>query len=192
MSLNPGALFNRDMLVTTVVLGAAAMATYYFKSSKSGIIASSRVVSAGTIQVHPQLEHVKEYERDFHRFFHNGCVYVTPGGSSMPTIPHHVSDVTKFNTFDLFFYGLSASFLMDAVHALKVSPPVIHQPVMIVGPEGVAVLGFIGAATKGDRPDRKYTNQGIRIRWSFGKQDECLYEIFRVKKGAKRSIDLIE
>lgn len=195
MSFDASVLFNRDMLVTTVVLGTAAMATYYYNSSyreKS----SSRVVSSGVIPANPQMGHEKEYERDYERFLGSGSIFTVVPGHKKPTVVHHLADVSKFNSFEkrhseLFYYGFSASLLMDVVHFLKLSPPVIHQPVVVLSHEGVTVLGFVGSDLKGDRPDRKYTSKGIRIHWKFNRYTECMYDLFRVPKGVSRSIDLL-
>ncbi len=196
MPFDAVSLLGRDMMITTALVGAAAVATYYYKSSRRAK-RSPTVVAAGKVPVQPQLEHVQEYERDFERFLHSGSVFSVPQDRKRPIVLHEASDVLKFNPFKgtpqsgLFYYGVSASLCLDVVQFLKISPPVVHQPVVVVDSEGMTVAGFVGESVKGDRPDRKHTTEGIVLNWKFEKYSECMYQVFRCKKNVSRSIDLL-
>ena len=136
-------------VVTAVTVGATVTAVaYWYMFGRSRRVASR----FGVLVLTPKPSSIDEYKRDFERFKQYGGIEGLRTDSS-------VDDYKRA-------YCLSTSFGMDVLIALGINPPVVHQPLFVVGgdPEfGVSFYGFIGQP-KGSRPDKKFSNQVLIVR----------------------------
>lgn len=175
-------LVSREILTAAAVLGATAVAAYYYKSTRSVTFVPER--RSGSVDVHPSTNSVKEYRRDCERFIASGSVHAR-GASGKITVVPSLESLEPLN-----YYGLSTSICMDVVQGSNITPPIIHQPVMLVGASSIEILGFVGTPVSGVRPDMRHTPTGLRIIWEFNSPQTCQFYIFP-SKNATKSIDLL-
>ena len=141
-----------------VVVAAAVAGGYWYLSQKpssshsredsSVVVISQR---EGKLLLSPNPSLLEEYRRDYNRFKNCGSI-------------EGLDNITEVSQDDLsLMYCLSASIGMDVLLALDMVPPIINQPLFIVGANNdLSFHGFIGPAI-GDRPDEKYSNQVLSV-----------------------------
>ena len=171
------ALVLMDEIITvspTVVTAAVAavttvIAVWYWQRRQS--LPSSVQSQYGTLILTPNPSSLAEYKRDFERFKQFGGI-----DGWTDKMDHKLNHIVNA-------YCMSTSFGMDVLVALKILPPVVHQPLFVVSDVdefSVSFFGYIGPP-KGSRPDRKYSNQILKVKreetLKDGEQIRVSYEI---------------
>lgn len=128
--------------IALIALGAAAVFLY---RKRRFIPEPPTKVLTGTVSVKICLENESEYRRDFTRFHKSGAIYGWNGSVDCRLA-----------------YSLSTSLAIDVLTYLHIHPPTVSQPIYVFTEGKVTLFGFVGPS-RGDRPDRKFSDWIIRI-----------------------------